>query len=88
MRTKALTTALFLALTILFSALESAQRAGSGTELKEEKTLIWMGPGWYYGFWFNDEMEYQSWQQQRSQRHNEKKRAEHRKERHDRYRRN
>jgi hypothetical protein len=26
-----------------------------------EDDVIWVGPGYYYGFWFNNEFQYRSW---------------------------
>ena len=31
-------------------------------EVEEEPAVqVWVGPGWYYGFWFDNEYEYNDW---------------------------
>ncbi len=28
---------------------------------EEEPPIVWTGPGWYYGVWFDNEVEYDDW---------------------------
>lgn len=30
-------------------------------EVEEEPQTLWIGPGWYYGVWFDNEVEYDGW---------------------------
>lgn len=49
-------------------ALESMVRTGVEVEAYDDDddgdVIIWAGPGWYYGIWFNDEAEYDGWRRQ------------------------
>ena len=49
---------------LALSALVLALFAPYGTNPREENQeppMIWMGPGWYYGYYFNNQMQYDSW---------------------------
>ena len=28
---------------------------------QQEEPMMWMGPGWYYGYYFNNRMQYDTW---------------------------
>lgn len=36
---------------------------------KEEETLIWVGPGWYYGLWFESEPDFYIYQREYDHNH-------------------
>ena len=28
---------------------------------EQDQTMVWIGPGWYYGIWFSNEYDYNHW---------------------------
>jgi len=32
-----------------------------GDDDDEDEQVIWIGPGWYYGVWFDNEVDYDGW---------------------------
>lgn len=64
----------FFALLIPFYSIEAMARTGTVVEVEqsddddedndedyEDVENVWIGPGIYYGFWFDDEDEYHRW---------------------------
>lgn len=72
-----------LLLPLCFASVGELNAGGARTEPEEtQEEVIWVGPGWYYGIWFDNEEDFYAYRESRYH-HGEHYHEEHHQQRHE-----